>query len=729
MKQSFIDYAMSVITQRALPDVRDGFKPVHRRVLYAMDELGLDPSKSFLKSARIVGDVLGKYHPHGDSAVYETMVRMTQDFSMLLPLVQGHGNFGSIDGDSAAAMRYTEAKLSHPAIEMLKDLEKKVVDFQENYDGKLKEPVVLPARFPNLLVNGASGIAVGMATSIPSHNLNEAIKGILHYIDNPDITVAKLMKHIKGPDFPTGGIIINKNELLNIYETGTGRVRIRSKLEIENAGYGRSNVVITEIPYTQAGNKTKLIEKMEELARDKKLDEVSDIRDESSKDGIRIVLEVKKGVDIDDFLNKLYKKTALEDTFKVNFLALVDGKPQILNLKQVIHHFVEFQKEITRKKHEYLLAKANNEQEVLEGLIKAHDIIDLIIEILRGSKDVKMAKACMMQGVTDGIAFRTKKSEKEASKLNFTERQADAILDMRLQKLISLELDKLNADYQEIRGNIKEYEDILGNESTLLNVIKDYLQEIAKKFGQKRKTQIDEIEVVQYVEKFKEEELYVLMDRFGYIKTTDVTNYNRSSDDTVKEFKHTFLTMNTDKLYLFTKEGNLHTVKLADVPKGKVKDKGVPIQTITKLGKEEEVLVESFQSIADKKLMFITKQGMVKWLNGSEFDTNRSMSSATKLEEGDELLSVQVIGDVKDYSHIVLVSNKRFALKIAIEEIPELKKTSKGVKTISLTDDDTLNQVYLLRSDDKESVVEIDGKAVDLVSMKTKKRNQVGVKI
>jgi DNA gyrase subunit A len=729
MKKSFIDYAMSVIVQRALPDVRDGLKPVHRRILYAMKDLGMTHDKPFKKSARITGEVIGKYHPHGDSAVYETMVRLTQDFNMRVPLIQGHGNFGSIDGDSAAAMRYTEARLAPIASEILSDLEKGVVDFKGNYDNTEKEPVVLPSRFPNLLINGVTGIAVGMKTDIPPHNAMEVIKAIIEYIDHPEVTIAKLMKHIKGPDFPTGGIIINKKDLLDIYEKGEGKIRVRAKIEIEDAGYGKTNLVITEIPFTFAGSKAKLIEKIETMAKDKKLEELSDIRDESSKDGIRFILEVKKGVNVEKFLNKLYKRTPLEDTFSCNFLALVDGKPEILNLKQLIAHFVDFQKEITTKKYQYLLKKAVERQEILSGLIKAHDIIDLIIEILRGSKDVKMAKACLMNGTTEGVKFKTKKAEKEASKLDFTEIQTDAILDMRLQKLISLELDKLNEEFDTKTKDVETYREVLSNETSLLGVIKNYLKDISKAYGTKRKTVIDDLETVEYVEEFKEEDLYVLIDRFGYAKTTDVTNFNRTNEDTVKDFKYSILTKNTDKVSMFTKEGNLHQVKLMDIPKGKVKDKGVPIDTLVKIGKEETILLDTFQNIKEKKLLFTTKQGMIKIVDGSEFETIRSSISATKLDKDDEVISVEVLEGNEDISHVVLVSDKGFALKFAMDTVPEIKKGSKGVKTITLTEEDFVTQVVLLKKSDSESIIQVNGKEVNVKSMKTKKRNQLGVKI
>lgn len=728
METSFIDYAMNVILQRALPDVRDGLKPVHRRILYAMEELGLDPSKTFRKSARIVGDVLGKYHPHGDSSVYEAMVRMSQDFNILYPLVQGHGNFGSIDGDGAAAMRYTEAKLGYPTNEMLDDLEKNVVDFQDNFDATEKEPIVLPSRFPNLLVNGSSGIAVGMATSFPSHNLNESIKAIIECIDNPDVTIQKLMKHIKGPDFQTGGIITNQKDLLSIYESGNGKVKIRAKIEVEDTGKGKTNLVITEIPVTFAGSKNNLISKIETLATNKKLEELSVIRDESSKDGIRIVMEVKKGVDIDKLLNKLYKRTPLEDTFGVNLLALVDGNPVVLNLKEVIMHYIKFQKEITTKKYEYLLQKAINRKEILSGLIKAHNEIDLIIEIIRNSKDKKIARTCLMTGNTEGINFKTKKSEREASKLNYTQAQTEAIFGLRLEGLIGLELEKLNEEHDKKTEEIILFEEILSNETALLNVIKTYLKSMAKTYGQKRKTVIDELEITEYVEEIKEEDLYVLIDRFGYVKTIDVASFQRSNEETINEFKEVIFAKNTGKITIFTREGNLHNIKLMDVPKGKVKDKGVPIETLVKIDNEEILLLDTFEKFIDKKIVFVTKKGLIKIVNSSEFDTNRSTIIATKLEDDDEILTIEVI-ETEGISHVVMLSEKGFALKFAMDDTLEVKKISKGVKTIILADDDVVSNVFFIKKSDTDSTFNRNGTVVNFKSMKTKKRNQLGVKL
>lgn len=727
MKKSFIDYAMSVIVERALPDVRDGLKPVHRRILRSMEELRLYPESKYRKSARIVGDTLGKYHPHGDTSVYGAMVRMAQPFSLNLTLVDGHGNFGSIDGDSAAAMRYTEAKLSKIAMEMLTDMEKGVVDFVDNFDGTEREPTVLPSRFPNLLVNGTQGIAVGMATYIPPHNLNEVIKAIMDYLDNPDISISKIMKSIKGPDFPTGGIIVNKDSLESIYENGNGKIKVRAKIDIENTSNGKTNLIITEIPYNLSGCKTKLIEDIIDLVKEKKLDELSDVIDESSREGLRIILEVKKGINIENLLNKIYKKTQLQSTIGVNFLVIVDKKPEVLNIKQLIKHFVDFQKEITIKKYNYLLGKANERQEILSGLIKAHDVIDLIIEILRGSKDLKVAKDCLINGVTEGIKFKTKKSEKDASNLKFTEKQSQAILDMRLMKLIGLELEKLNEEYEELLKNIKIYKSILNNDKLLIENIKDYLNEIKKAYAQKRKTFIDEVQSVAYVEEFREEELYVLIDRFGYVKTIDVPGYTRSTEDAKKEFNHAFDTKNTDKLCIFTKEGNLYQIKLLDVPKCKIKDKGIPFDNLCKIGKEESIVIDMFSNIKDSNLIFTTKQGLIKLVVGAEFESIRSAINATKINEDDELLSILVLK--KSHSHCVVISEKGYALKFDVKDIPELKKNTKGVKTIGLANNDFVTQVHLLDKNEEPLIINYGNKEVNLKSMKTKKRNQIGIKL
>ncbi|UOF90313.1 DNA topoisomerase 4 subunit A [Fodinisporobacter ferrooxydans] len=728
MKQSYVDYAMSVIVDRALPDVRDGLKPVHRRVLYAMHEMGLHPSSPYRKSAKFVGETMSKYHPHGDAAIYDAAVRLSQDFSMMAPLIDGHGNFGSIDGDSAAAMRYTEAKLSLIALELLQDIKYNVVDTQPNFDNYDEEPVVLPAKFPNLLVNGADGIAVGMATYIPPHNLTEVIQAVIEYIKDPSVSLAKLMKHVKGPDFPTGGIITNKSELSSIYEKGRGTVRIRAKIEEEDTGYGKTNLVITEVPFTWSGNKSRHIEKIYEMARDRKLDELSDIRDESSKDGIRIVLEVKRGVNIENFLNKLYKKTPLEDTLSVNMLCLVDGAPMTPTLKEMIHYFVEFQREITLKKYNHLLAKAKDRQEVLLGLLRAIDVIDTIIEVLRGSRDVKMVRACLMHGAIEGIRFKSKRAEKEAAKLAFTERQVDAILGMRLQNLIQLEVHQVSEELDETLKHIQSYEDIVTKEDVLLGTIKEYLTAIKKQFGSKRKTEIVDIETADYVEEIKEEEWIVLVDRFGYVKTTDVANYKRSGEDTQKEFSFACSALNIGKVGFLTSKGNFCQTKTMSLPKGKMKDKGVPLDTIFKISKDESVVwMGSVEELLSNQWLFVTKRGMVKVVAGVEFDSNRSFIAATKLDDGDEVVSVKLVQSSYG-EQVVLLTNHSNALKFATESLSIQKKQSKGVKGIELQESEFVAEVWMLQ---KGETLTISWKNddIDLHSIKVKKPGQKGGKL
>lgn len=725
MKHSFIDYAMSVIEDRALPDVRDGLKPVHRRILYAMDEIGLMPDKPYRKSAKVVGEVISKYHPHGDSSIYEAMVGMAQPFGMSKALIDGHGNFGSIDGDPAAAMRYTEARLTSIALEMLGDLRYGVVDTEDNFDGYHQEPTVLPTKFPNLLVNGVSGIAVGMATNIPPHNLAESINAAIEYINDPSASVKKLMKHLKAPDFPTGGIITNKSEMEEIYETGRGSVRIRAKIEEESIGYGRTNLVITEIPFTFSGGKTRLIQKIIDLVKERKLDELSDVRDESDKDGIRIVLEVKRGIDIENLKNKLYKKTPLEDSFSVNTVALVDGEPATLSLREIIKHFVEFQREITIRKYNHLLAKARDRHEVLEGLIKAIDVIDTIIEVLRGSRDVEMVRACLQTGKTEGIRFKTKKTEKDASKLNFTERQVEAILGMRLERLIQLEVHKVSKEMNDVLKNIDLYESIVTKEDVLLSTIKTYLTDIKKKHGTKRKTEIEEIESAQYVEEIKEEELTIFIDRFGYIKATEASSVKRSGDDTIKEFTFSSVVTNLERVAFLTNKGNFGQLKAMDIPKGKIKDKGVPLDSLLKLDKNEHLLwMGKTSDVLSKKLLFVTKSGLVKLVDGSEYESNRTLISATKLEDGDELASVCFVQG-HESEQVALITSKFCGIKYDLSSIPLQKKIGKGVKGIELTDGEFILDTKVFMKGE-ECVVKIKESDILLHTLRAKKRGQKG---
>ncbi len=693
MKNSYRDYAMSVIIARALPDVRDGLKPVQRRILYSMVELGLDPAKPHRKSARIVGDTMGKYHPHGDSSIYDALVHMTEDYSMMLPLVDGHGNFGSIDGDGAAAMRYTEARLSPGSMALLDHLEKGLIEFSPNFDDSEKEPTVLPAMIPNLLINGTTGIAVGMATNIPPHNPDEVIDGVIAYMDNPNITIRKLMEYIPAPDFPTGGIIINQDDMYSLYEAGEGKIRVRSKVEIENGENGRRNIVITEIPYTIAGNKTKLVENLANLIKDKVFDEIYDVRDESSKEGIRVVIEVKKDRDLDNLLNGLYKKTCMEDTYAANLLAVKEQQPIIFNLKNIISEFVDFQVELYTKEYEFLLDKAIKRLEIVGGLIKATDVIDLIIEILRGSTSIKQAKACLTEGNIEGIKFKNPGSQLEATGLNFTERQADAILAMQLSKLIGLEILKLHEENDSLASSIEEYKKILGDTRELYKVIKGRLREYKKIFHRERRTMLANATISEYVEEVKIEDIYVLIDRFGYTKSVDMTSYTRASEDNLKEFVHIIMMKNTDKLCVFTAEGNMYQVKAEAIPKCKMKDKGILIHTLCKLNKETVIQYTSFEQLFESQLLFTTKAGFIKQVSGVEFETNRSQIASTKLDEKDELVAINLMsghevlaGNLK----VIILTEKGLSLGFPLSEVSELKKTSRGVKAITLDKNDSV---------------------------------------
>ncbi len=692
MKTSFRDYAVSVIVDRALPDVRDGLKPVQRRILYAMTELGLDPKKPHRKSARIVGDTMGKYHPHGDSSIYDALVHMSEDFSLSIPLIDGHGNFGSLDGDSAAAMRYTEARLSEGAMTMLDHLEKGLVDFLPNFDNSEKEPAVLPAMLPNLLINGTTGIAVGMVTNIPPHNPGEVIDGAIAYIDNPDIELDELMTYIPGPDFPTGGQIINSEVLPGIYSTGEGKIKVRATAHLEKGDYGKTNIIITEIPYTSAGNKSRLVESIVDLMKDKVFEEISDVRDESSKD-VRIVIEVKKDRDAENLLNGLYKKTGLEDTYSVNLLAIKDQQPIVFNLKTLLKEFVEFQEILYTKEYEHMLAKATDRLEIVGGLIRATDVIDLIIEILRGSTSVKQAKSCLMFGDITDIKFKSEESKKQAQTLDFTERQAEAILAMQLSKLIGLEIMKLHEESDTLLKNIDNYKKILGSMRELHKVIKKQLQEFKKKFDQPRRTVISQVNVSNYVVEEKIEDIYVLIDKFGYTKSCEEAAVTRMGEDALKDFPNSVKMKNTDKLCVFTAEGNMYQVKASAIPKGRPKDKGVLIHTLCKVGKEDIIMYAGFEELFESQLLFTTKSGYIKLVSGIEFDTNRSQVNTTKLEDGDLIVGLNRLSAMDVLSgdqKVILYTANGLSLGFPLEEVPELKKASRGVKAITLDKNDTV---------------------------------------
>ncbi len=730
MRKSYIDYAMSVIIARALPDVRDGLKPVQRRTLYDMYELGIRYDRPYRKSARIVGDTMGKYHPHGDSSIYDALVVMTQDFKKGLPLIDGHGNFGNIEGDGAAAMRYTEARLERITQEaFLADLDKDVVDFMPNFDETEKEPSVLPVKIPNLLVNGSEGIAVGMATNIPPHNLAEVINATKAYMQDENITTGELMRYIKGPDFPTGGIVINKDELVHIYETGTGKIKIRGKVEVEKAKGGKINLIITEIPYTMIGaNIGKFLMDVASLAETKKTQDIVDITNQSSKEGIRIVIELRKDADVENFKNMLYKKTRLEDTFGVNMLAIANDRPETMGLKQIIKANVDFRFEVTTRKYKNLLEKELDKKEIQEGLIKACNVIDLIIEILRGSKDRAMAKACLVEGKTEGIRFRSRESKIMAAQLMFSEKQAAAILEMRLYKLIGLEIEALINDHEETMANIYRYEDILARRDSMAQVIMNELDEIRESYARKRRTEITNAEEAVFVEKKIEEmDICFLMDRFGYARTIDLQTFERNKETVLSENKYVFQCKNTGKICFFTNTGQLHTVKAADLPFGKLRDKGVPVDNISNYdsARENIVYAASQTDLNLYRVIFATKLSMLKIVDGGEFDVSKRTVAATKLQEGDEVISVVTY---TQQHHIILQSKSGFFLRFTVDQIPEKKKGAVGVRGMKLSADDELEAVYYTRNTDDKTILYKE-KTIELNKLKLGNRDSKGVKV
>ncbi len=730
MQKSFIDYAMSVIVARALPDVRDGLKPVQRRTLYDMYELGIRYDRPYRKSARIVGDTMGKYHPHGDSSIYDCLVVMTQDFKKTIPLVDGHGNFGNIEGDPQAAMRYTEARLSKITQEgFLEDLDKNVVDFVPNFDETEKEPSILPVKIPNFLINGSEGIAVGMATSTPPHNLAEVIDAEIAYMQNENLTTKDLMKYIKGPDFPTGGIVINKDELLSIYETGVGKIRIRGKVETEKGKNGHINLVITEIPYTMIGvGIGKFMSDVAELAEKKITNDIVDISNQSSKEGTRIVIELKKDTDVENFTNLLYKKTKLEDTFGVNMLAIDNGRPETMSLKEVLRACVDFQFETATRKYTTLLKKEQERKEIQEGLIKACNVIDLVIEILRGSKDRAMAKRCLVEGITDGINFKSRESKAMAAQLMFTDAQADAILEMRLYKLIGLELDALVKEHEQTVANIYRYEDILESHESMSMVIQNDLNKIKKEFQAPRKTLIENRENAVYEEKPVEEiDVAFIMDRFGYAKTIDAGTYEKNKETIENEFKYSFIIKNTGKVCFFTNTGNLHTVKAMDLPQGKMRDKGVPIDNISNFDTATEriVLAASQSDLNLYRLLFTTKTSMMKIVDGGEFDVSKRTVAATKLLDGDEVVNVEILHTQKT---VILQSNEGYFLRFYVDTVPEKKKAAVGVRGMRLTKNDYIRDVFYL-NDMEERAIPHNDKKLELGHLKVTSRDTKGTKV
>ncbi len=723
MQQSFINYSMSVITSRAVPDVRDGLKPVQRRVLYAMNELGLNADKPHRKSARIVGDTMGKYHPHGDSSIYETLVVLSQDFKKGMALVDGHGNFGSIEGDGAAAMRYTEARLKRFTQEVyLADLDKNVVDFVPNFDETEKEPSVLPVRIPNVLVNGSEGIAVGMTTSIPPHNLSEVVDGMKYLMDYPDASCAELMQFIKGPDFPTGGIVTNKDELLAIYETGRGKIKLRGKAEIiQGKKRGEKDcIVITEIPYTMIGaNIGKFLNDVMELAETRKLPDITDISNQS-KEEIRIVIELKKGADAEKILQGLYKKTKLEDSFGVNMLVIDDGKPKVLGLREILERNIAFQMEINTRKYTTLLQKDRERLEIQEGLMAAVDIIDLIIEIIRGSKDLKMARGCLTEGKTEGVNFKTKTSERQARKLSFTEAQATAILELRLSKLIGLEILQLRKEHQETAARIREYERLLGDEKAMMGAIKKDLDRIKKNYGVPRRTAIENQAAAVFEEAPAEAAPVVFaMNRFGYGKAMDPAVFAKNQEAVLSDNRVVFTCMSDARVGLFTREGALHQVKMKDLPLCKPRDKGVPLDNISNYDSTKETIIAvlPMETLESQTLIFLTEQGLGKRVSGTELISSKKTIAACKLGAEDGLAAV--LPQTK--AHVALLTDTGTGLRYPVEELPLQKKTALGVKAAKLSSGQHIKAAYVL--DPKEELTAVlEDRPVRISALKCRKR-------
>ncbi len=729
MKTSYLNYSMSVITSRAIPDIRDGLKPVQRRVLYDMNELGVHHNSDTLKSARICGDTMGKYHPHGDSSIYETLVVMAQAFKREMPLAIGQGNFGSIEGDGAAAQRYTEAKLSKFTDEViLTDLDK-TVDFMPNYDERLKEPVVLPARFPIFLLNGSEGIAVGMATSSPSHNLSEICDLILAYIKSPNMTIKKMMEILPGPDFPTGGIICNKSELINIYKTGVGKLRLRGKLVYEKAKNSRDKdkLVVTELPYTMVGDGiSKFMADVGALVEQKKITDIVDIYNHSSEEGIRIVMELKKDAPVDKIKNIIYKKTKLEDTFGVNMLAIVDGRPETMTLKTIMDNYLSFQYELINRKYKNLLDEETKKKEIQEGLIKATDLIDAIIATLRVAKTREDAKSHLMTGKCKNIKIKDSKLAKVAAKFSFTDRQADAILDMRLYKLIGLEITDLNNDYKNTLAKIKKYKSILKDKDEASEIIIEDIKNIKKNFGTERKTEITNIEEV-VIEEPKAEAMPVVFvqDKFGYCKTIDEALFEKNKEQVETEYPYVYKTETTERAIIFGSSGNMYQIKMEKVPLLKIKDKGKPIDNLSKFDSSKETIVRLPTSnvVYDAYFFFVTKDGLIKMVDTKEYDTVNSKVVATKLAKGDEVVKVMMC--YADYD-VVLRTSDNFMLRLDPKDIPELKRATKGVKGIKLSNGATVVDAYVL---DRDENVKVNDKNIKLSDLSRGARASKGTRI
>ena len=703
MRNSFLDYAMSVIVSRALPDVRDGLKPVQRRILYGMNELGVTPDKPYKKSARIVGDVMGKFHPHGDSSIYEGLVRMAQDFSYRYMLVDGHGNFGSVDGDGAAAMRYTEAKMSKIAVEMLRDINKDTVDFQDNYDGTEKEPAVLPARFPNLLVNGASGIAVGMATNIPTHNLGEVISAIHMLMNNPDVTVAELMKALPGPDFPTGGVVMGKAGIRQAYESGQGSIIVRAKVEIEEQKNGKQRIVVHEIPYMV--NKANLIERIANLAREKEIDGITDVNDETDREGMRIVIDVRRDASAEVILNNLYKMTLMQTTYNFNMLAIVKGAPKILSLKEILQYYLEHQEEVVRRRTEFDLKKAQNRAHIVAGLRIALDHIDAIINIIRSSETSELAKQRLMDDYS------------------LSDRQAQAILDLRLVRLTGLEREKIEDEYQKLVAAIADYKDILAHQERINQIIYDELMEIQNKFGDERRTelQVGDISNIEDEDLIEEEDIIVTLTHNGYVKRLPVDEFkaqNRGgrgvkgmgvhSDDFIE---HLVASSTHDLLLFFTNTGKVFAMKGYEIPEYGRAAQGIPIINLLDVdGKEKVTAVINVAQREDdlqKDLFFVTRQGTVKRTPVTEFKNIRSNGlKAINLHEGDELINVAIVDDDQN---MILGTHLGYATTFKVSAVRSMGRSAAGVRGARLRDGDYLIGAAPLNEDDQVLVISEKG--------------------
>lgn len=724
MKNSFLDYAMSVIVSRALPDVRDGLKPVQRRILYGMNELGVTPDKPYKKSARIVGDVMGKFHPHGDSSIYEGLVRMAQDFSYRYMLVDGHGNFGSVDGDGAAAMRYTEAKMSKIAVEMLRDINKNTVDFHDNYDGTEKEPDVLPARFPNLLVNGASGIAVGMATNIPTHNLGEVINGLHMLMNNPDITTEGLMKAIPGPDFPTGGVVMGKSGIRKAYETGRGTIIVRAKVDIEEQKNGKQRIIVHEIPYMV--NKAKLIERIAELARNKDIDGITDVNDETDRDGMRIVIDVRRDASAEVILNNLYKMTLMQTTFNFNMLAIVNGAPKILSLKQILQYYLEHQESVVRRRTEFELKKAQNRAHIVAGLRIALDHIDEIINIIRNSQTSEVAKNELMNNY------------------GLSDRQAQAILDMRLVRLTGLEREKIEDEYQKLMAAIADYKDILAHRERINQIIYDELMEIQKRFGDERRTelQVGDITNIEDEDLIEEEDIIVALTHNGYIKRLPVDEFKSQhrggrgvkgmgvhKDDFIEQL---ISSSTHDMLLFFTNSGKVYSMKGYEVPEYGRAAQGIPIINLLGINNKEKISavinVSHETNDDDKYLFFTTKLGTVKRTAVTEFKNIRSNGlKALNLHENDELIDVEVISEDQP---MIIGTHNGYALSFKSSVIRSMGRSAAGVRGIRLRDEDYVIGAAPLNSDSKVLVISENGfgKQTPASEYPIKGRGGLGVK-